>query len=216
MKKILFLIMICFLLTGCTVNYNLEIENNSFKETITGSVLNSEIENDRNATDINMYNYLINSPQRVFKNNDNILYNKELNQLENLIDYEYSYNFSKDNFINSRILNECFEKFSFKEEDNKYYISVSGDFKCSYTNDTYINITTEHKVNANNADSKKNNTYTWIINKDKTEDLNLFITIDKDSTNSTSTWNVFKTFGLIILVILSGICIFVMKKKEQN
>ena len=45
MKKIIFLLLICLLLTGCTVNYNLDINDNNFKETLTGNVLNTELNN---------------------------------------------------------------------------------------------------------------------------------------------------------------------------
>ena len=216
MKKILFLIIFCFLLTGCTVNYNLEIDNESFKESITGNILNSELESDDNRTDINIYSYLINSEQNVFKNNDSILYNKNLNNVENGIDYSYSYEFNKNNFNNSRILNECFDKYEAYEEDGIYYISIFGNFNCSYADKTNINIKTNHNVLANNADSIKNNTYSWAIEKDNIKDLNLFITIDLNDTKSSSNWNGFKTFSLIVLLILSGFCIFIAKKKLNN
>ena len=76
MKKIIFLLLICLLLTGCTVNYNLDINDNNFKETLTGNVLNTELNNNDN-TDINMFTYLINGDQPAFYKNDNIFFNIE-------------------------------------------------------------------------------------------------------------------------------------------
>lgn len=218
MKKIIFLITLCLLLTGCTANYNLEITNNEFKESITGNVLNTEIEEDKNATDINMHNYLLRSEQNVFYNNDNILYNKKHNDTENGIDFEYTYTFNENNFINSRILNECFDNYTFENKNNEYYISLSGNFYCNYADTTNINLTTDYKVTAHNAESKKQNTYTWKIDKDNTEDLSLFITIDKSkkASNNIGNWNTLKTIGLVLLVALSGIAIFIAKKKLDN
>lgn len=216
MKKILFLTILCLFLTGCTVNYNLEINDDTFKETITGDVLNIELDNGEEATDINNYDHFLTAEQPVFKKDNSTFYNKSLNNTTNGIEFEYSYSFNENNFINSRILNGCFDNYNFKVEDNKYYIQLSGQFKCNYT-DTKINLTTDYKVIAHNADKKKKNTYTWTIEKDNSQDVDLFISIDKNETNNNFSlgWNIFKTIGLIILLILSSICIYFLKKKEQ-
>jgi len=216
MKKILFTAIICLFLTGCTLNYNLEITDNTFEETITGNVLNSELVNDDDATDINNYDYFLSIHQPVFKNDNSIFYNKTLNNTTNGIDFEYTYSFNENNFMNSRILNECFDNYNFKVEDNKYYIQLSGQFKCNYVN-TKISLTTDYKVLAHNADNNNKNTYTWTIEKDNSQDVDLFISIDKSETNNNFSlgWNIFKTIGLIILLLLSGTCIYMLKKKEQ-
>ena len=101
MKKILSLIILCFLLTGCTVNYNLEIEDNSFKETITGNVLNSEIKIDDEQTDVNTFNYLINEEQSPFIGENNQLYNKTTTKNNNGIDYNYSFTYNELNITDS-------------------------------------------------------------------------------------------------------------------
>ena len=218
MKKILFLILLCLLLTGCTINYNLEIEDNQFNETITGTVLNSEISHKDGQTDIGPYEYFLNTEQLPFTNNNNIYYEKTLNNTNDGVDYEYKYTFNENNFINSRILNTCFNNYTFESKDDKYYISLSGDFKCAYADKTKIKITTKYKVTAHNANKKSKNTYTWTINKDKIEDLNLFITIDKTKNASLNilNWSTLKTVGLIIILILSGITIFIAKKNLQK
>jgi len=140
MKKILLLAITCLLLTGCTINYNLEIEDNYFKETITGNVLNKEIEQKENQTDINLFNYLINNEQTATINN-NSFYDKTLNRNNNSIDYNYSFTYNEDTINNSRILNECFESFTFETKDNQYQFSTLGDFYCDYTDEIKINIT---------------------------------------------------------------------------
>lgn len=218
MKKILFLITICLFLTGCTVNYNLDITDNNFKETITGNVTKEEIKKEENSTDIGHYLYFLNSEQNVFYNNNDILYNKVTNNTDNGIDFEYEYTFNEDNFSNSRILNECFDNYNFKTEDNKYHIFLYGDFKCAYTEKTNIKITTDYKVTAHNAKKENKNTYTWTINENETEDLNLFITIDKSqkASNDFIHWNTLKTISLILLIILSTIAIVIGKKIFNN
>lgn len=217
MKKILSLIILCFLLTGCTVNYNLEIEDNSFKETITGNVLNSEIKIDDEQTDVNTFNYLINEEQSPFIRENNQLYNKTTNKNNNGIDYNYSFTYNELNITDSRILNTCFEDFKFEEKDNIYYLMTFGKFYCNYATETNINISTEYEVIVNNATKKKDNTYTWTINEENKDNFELYMTINKEKYNENTIveWNTFKTIGLIILLTLSGICILLLKRKEQ-
>lgn len=215
MKKILFLIIICLFLTGCTVNYNLEINDTTFKESITGNVLNSEL-NTNDSSSINNYLFLLNGDQPSFYKNDNIFYNKETNNTQDGINFEYTYTFNENNFNNSRIINECFDNHIYNYVDNKYYLVVSGKFNCNYSDITNINITTNYNVTSNNATKIKNNTYTWTIDETNKDDLYFFITIDK-STNSKLdlSWNTFKTIGLILIILLSGICIYFAKKDKQ-
>ena len=216
MKKILFLLITCLLLTGCTVNYNLEINDTNFKETITGNVLNSEL-NTNNSSSINNYLFLLNGDQPSFYKNDNIFYNKETNNTQEGIDFEYNYTFNENNFNNSRIINECFDNHIYNYADNKYYLVVSGKFNCNYSDITNINITTNYNVTSNNATKIKNNTYTWTIDENNKDDIYFFITIDK-STNSKIdlSWNTLKTIGLIIIILLSSICIYFLKKNKQQ
>lgn len=213
MKKIIFLLISCFILTGCSINYNLDINDDNFTETITGNVLNSEINNNDNYS-INMYNFLINTEQKAFYNNDNIFYNKSTNKINDKIDFEYNYTFNSSNFNNSRIINECFDNHAFDYKDGIYYLVVSGKFNCYYTN-TNINITTDHKVISNNAETINDNTYSWTITEKNKDDIYFFITIDKTNKNKIDfEWNTFKTIGLIIIIILSSICIYFIKKEK--
>lgn len=215
MKKIIFLLLICLLLTGCTVNYNLDINDNNFKETLTGNVLNTELNNNDN-TDINMFSYLITGDQPAFYKNDNIFFNKATNNTTNGIDFDYNYTFNEYNFNNSRIINECFDNHVYEYKDNTYYLVVSGKFNCNYSETTNINITTDYNVTANNAQTIKNNTYTWTIDENNKDNIYFFITIDKtNKSNFDFQWSTFKTIGLIIIILLSSICIYFLKKDKN-
>lgn len=215
MKKIIFLLLICLLLTGCTVNYNLDINDNNFKETLTGNVLNTELNNNDN-TDINMFSYLITGDQPAFYKNDNIFFNKTTNNTTNGIDFDYNYTFNEYNFNNSRIINECFDNHIYEYKDNTYYLVVSGKFNCNYSETTNINITTDYNVTANNAQTIKNNTYTWTIDENNKDNIYFFITIDKtNKSNFDFQWSTFKTIGLIIIILLSSICIYFLKKDKN-
>lgn len=218
MKKILLLSILCLLMTGCTINYNLEINEDSFKETITGNVLNEEMQLEENQTDVNIFDYLINYEQSALNNIENSLYNKTINKNTNSIDYNYSFTYNEKNINNSKVLNECFENFKFDNIDNKYYFIANGDFYCNYAEEVKINIITDYKVIVNNANKIKGNIYTWTISRNDIEDLELYMTIDKNEQNKKLfiPWGPLKTIGLIILIILSGICIYFLKREEKK
>lgn len=215
MKKILFILITCLLLTGCTVNYNLEINDSNFKETITGNVLNTELDTN-NSTSINNYSFLLSEEQPSFYKNENIFYNKATNNVQDGIDFDFNYTFNENNFNNSRIINECFDNHIYEYKDNKYYLVVSGKFNCNYSETTNINITTDYNVTSNNAQKIKNNTYTWTIDENNKDNTYFFITIDKtNKSNFNLSWNTFKTIGLIIIILLSSICIYFVKKDKN-
>ena len=60
MKKIIFIISL-ILLTGCSVEYDLNIDGNNVKEVIKGSVTNKELEGNVDRTDTNIYTYYLES-----------------------------------------------------------------------------------------------------------------------------------------------------------
>ena len=70
MKKKMIMLLSILLLTGCTVNYNLEIDDNILKEKITGTVTKEESKQNSKATDISTIYSIINEEQKP-------IYNKE-------------------------------------------------------------------------------------------------------------------------------------------
>ena len=81
------IILLSLLLTGCTVNYNLEINKDTLNETITGTVTKEESSQDNNATGLSTIYSIINEEQKP-------IYNKE--EL-------YQKNISENDFSNSEI-----------------------------------------------------------------------------------------------------------------
>lgn len=220
MKKITLFSILCLLLTGCTANYNLKIEDNIFIETISGNVLNSEIKIDESQTDVNYLYEFINKDQPALIENNNAFFQKKLNKKNDSIDYTYNYIYTEDTINKSRILNNCFENFSFKIKDNKYYLMASGKFYCDYAKETKISISTEYKAILSNAKEENNNTFAWIIDKNNKDNTNLYITLDTKTKNTskenTSSWGMLKTACFFIILILSAICIYITKKQNKE
>ena len=142
------------LLTGCKVNYNLEIDDNILKEKITGTVTKEESKQNSKATDISTIYSIINEEQKPIYNKEEI-YQKSLKDNGNNIDYTFSYNYTMEDFINSTIINTCFENHEIEQLDNYYSIRLSGNFYCLYSKKINIAVTSNLKVASNNADKIK-------------------------------------------------------------
>lgn len=216
MKKIFLCILLCLCLTGCSINYNLEIDNNSFKETITGDVLNEEIEINDNQTDISMAYQLIKFDQPATNISDDLLYNKVLTERENSTYYNYSFTYNEQTIKNSKILLECFEDFKFEIDDDYYYLMSIGDFYCNYADEILVNITTDNKVTLNNANIVNGNTYTWIMKEGSNPNINMVVSKSDKVSNKKNGFNTFKIISFVILIILSTAAYMMFKKINNN
>ena len=210
------IILLSLLLTGCTVNYNLEINKDTLNETITGTVTKEESSQDSNATGLSTIYSIINEEQKPIYNKEE-LYQKDLKESGNNINYTFKYNYNIEDFVNSTIINTWFENKEIEEIDNYYSIKLSGNFYCLYSKKINIAVTSNLKVASNNADKIKDNTYIWTIDKNTTD---IELVVDKDTPytkpikrgiNST-----FRIVCFIVLVVLSSLAYILYKKKNSS
>lgn len=214
--KRIFILLILLLLTGCTVNYKLDIkESGIFIETITGTVTEQELDN-AGRTDVN--EYLDNLENRTPLIEEQGEYNKRIIDKDGYKEFEFTYTFN-NNYDKSSAINSCHENIRFDETDDLYYIDLSGKFYCLLSDKMTINVTSEYAVLESNAERVEGNTYTWEI--DDYKDADIYMAISKNvkyESNTESKKRItdkFKIIGLIILVILSGITYFLYKKREN-
>lgn len=215
MKKILLIMLTMLFLTGCTVNYNLEIDGDNLNEVITGNVTKKEYEVKETDNGENLIYAL-------FNNDQNALFDEESPYLRTLedkgktIDYNFSYLYNY-NFDRSTIINTCFEYHMVDETEDYYYIKLSGKFYCMYSDKININVTSNNAVLENNAMKVDGNVYSWVIKKDKDADILLNVSKKmKHSNNKLKVMNTFQIIGLVVLVVLCIITIFLYKKKNRN
>lgn len=215
MKKILLIMLTMLFLTGCTVNYNLEIDGDNLNEVITGNVTKKEYEVKETDNGENLIYAL-------FNNDQNALFDEESPYLRTLedkgktIDYNFSYLYNY-NFDRSTIINTCFEYHMVDETEDYYYIKLSGKFYCMYSDKININVTSNNAVLENNAMKVDGNVYSWVIKKDK--DVDILFNVSKKmkhSNNKLKVMNTFQIIGLVVLVVLCIITIFLYKKKNRN
>ena len=216
MKKKIIMLLSILLLTGCTVNYNLEIDDNILKEKITGTVTKEESKQNSKATDISTVYSIINEDQKPVYNKEE-LYQKELKESGNNINYTFKYNYNIEDFVNSTIINTYFENKEIEEIDNYYSIRLSGNFYCLYSKKINIAVTSNLKVASNNADKIKDNAYIWTIDKNTTD---IELVVDKDTPYTKpikrGISSTFRIVCFIVLVVLSSLAYILYKKKNSS
>lgn len=216
MKKIIVVLISLLLLTGCTIDYNLVIDKDSIKETITGTAYKEEYEVREEDSGLNLFYTYINDDINPLISGDG-LYNKDINEIDNGINYKYDFIY-KNNYDKSKIINSCFENSNVKETDTYYSIELSGEFYCLYSDKININVISNYVVLENNAKEVNGNKYSWVI--DDSSNVNIFLNISKeikyDEPSKTKFISTFQLVGLIIFVVLTGITYFLYRKKNSG
>ncbi|MBQ6539068.1 MAG: lipoprotein [Bacilli bacterium] len=219
-KKLLLILVFVLVLTGCSNEYNLTINGDTISEEIISTIPNNEIttqtaeekaagiENDDQITPF------INNDQYPFTNNNKIKYKKDVskNGLNTIVKLNYDY--TVDNFKNSRVYNECFQKSVIERKDGYLRLAFLGEFSCLYGDSLTINVRTDRKVIDDTANDVDNNTYTWIINDNNENNVNIQMILDDNT--STSGGDNITLFFIILLIIFIGVDIYIIFKKKKR
>lgn len=238
MKKIIILVAILLITTGCTCEYNLKIENNKYSEEVVITANTTSERNNFNNTwtvpiDKDIYNIGLDTE------NDGTVEGHTYNSRISGNSLIFSYDFSRGEFANSTAASNCYKTFTISSSRGNTIISTSKEFTCfddyPSLNSATINITVDGQVISNNADSKVGNKYTWNINKNNAKNKSIDLVIKGASNTQTEVattsapngngtnietkkdYSMFIFVGIILLVILIGYAIFTkMKNKEEK
>lgn len=205
-----------FMLSGCTIDYDLQIKGNKIIENMSGIILKEEYDIDENDTSINEFYSIVNFDQYPVLNSDDV-YNKNIEYIDEGVKYNFRYTYN-NNYDKSRIVNTCFENVVFNETDDYYYVDISGDFYCLYSDEIVINVTTDYAVLDSNAAKVNGNKYTWIIDNKYNDGIHFVVskTVISNNSEDTDGSNVFRIIAFIVLIILSGVTYFLYKKKNNG
>ncbi len=220
MKKVILLIIGIFLLSGCSATYNLEIYNEDYKENI------SILSNKADTTGIKDWNIPVNADT---ENMDILLtagkvtgidyYTKKYSFVNNNYKYNYAHKFNMTNYYKSYFAVNSYDFFAVyyndtDESEKKDLITISTSLK-NLAFDKYpdlenltINIKTNHRVYSSNADSKKDYTYTWNIDKNNYTEKPIQIRIYKNK--YVLNYNNELSKKLYIFLIILGVLLLAM------
>ncbi|MDD6094082.1 MAG: hypothetical protein PUB90_05820 [bacterium] len=239
-KKLILAMLIALCTTGCTVDYNLVIEDNKIKETTT-------FHQDSSDTDTKSYmysqyleeypiyideEYLYYDPNK--KVEGNTYYDKSITDDSNGYNATYKAEFKIKEYNRSRLFNDVFVNHSsgYDKKEGCYYI-IADDIKTFRQDNTVTNINVSinlvgYKVIESNQDSVNNNTYTWYFDKDNQKSIILKYKNDNGdpeinqtdnknvSNKKESKYTMYIFYGIIVLVILIGYLIFRKMKKSND
>ena len=235
-KKIYILLIILLFTTGCTCQYNLKIDGNTYQEELTLNASTREELNQFNNNwqipiDKDIY-FCGDEDTNVSKESE--LYKTQLtgNRLT------FSHEFNRSDFQNSTAAAICYDKLTVSNYSNSTVISTSKIAQCfenyNSLSNLVINITVDRPVKSNNADSVSGNTYTWNINRNNASNkpVNLVLGASENndyvtpapssSDNSTNIeptrdYSMYIFSAILLLVFLIGYAIYKkMKNKEEK
>ncbi len=217
--KLIFLVGLVFVITGCDVNYNLTIEENSMTESV--DFLYDNTAENKSIID----NYLKSDYMAYYDMDSRTTHNYEKKEIENdnNVGMNLSYRFQGDRLQNSSLLDMCYYKKSIVKTDDEIVITTDGKTTCFYKDTTrnidrlVINITTDLKVTENNADEVDGNTYKWII--DDSNYQNHPITMKIDLTEKSGIPFVIIALCIIGSIVVLGVIILIhirIKNKKNN
>lgn len=221
MKKNILLLILILILTGCTSEYNINFDNDEIKENIVVTIPDSSIpiyteeEREANIAPDDPVTPFIENDQYPFLNNEEIKYKKNVDKKGDITTVTLDYTYTHDSFQKARTFKSCFEEPYYEENKDSYTLNFSGNFYCLYGDELKINLKTNNEVLENNADEVKGNVYTWIVNRDNYQKLNINIEISKKA-------RVFKPVAMIILgiigtiLIVGGIVAYIKIKNRES
>lgn len=229
-KKIFLLIIITFIVTGCNVNYDITVD----KDLKITEQLN--VEESKDSFDI-QYNSPKEGVESIFSDVnrslkskiDNYKIKSGLNNISFNINNKYS---NESDFNNSNILKnlngkvEVYKNPNSKSNTSIFQVMINYDFfdmintnKYSTINidEMYVNIKFPYKVISSNADSSKDDTYTWNLKRD-IQSRSFYIEYDNNKTYQNSSVVTIIIIILIILLILLAFLFIILfaKKKKKN
>lgn len=230
--KYFVLMLIVFMMCGCTAEVNLEINDNKMKESVditfyqnaiyTKDIIRTSF---RNYIPIYATDVIVDAdPDRAFP--DIKYYEKTETDLGNGYLFNYKYDFDIDEYSKARTIKGAFRTYDVSYDEDNNTISLSTDNEgIIYFNDyslleeVTINIKTNYLVEENNADKVNGNTYTWIFNKDSKKSINMLIDTSVNNDNNNSVFigignNVFPIICIVAVVLV--VLLFMFLKNNKN
>ena len=221
MKKIVFIFLMLFCLTGCAnsveFDFNEDIKAkvslsftlDEYKARLAEPNLKDEEVRSRIESIIEFRNAFTDPYSELFEEKSFATNGKNYKGV-----YEYTYTYT--NFSDNSVLNNCFENFGVQEDKEKIYIFAEGKSKCAPFK---LIVKAEDRMVSSNENSKDGNLYIWNI-KELNNDVYMVIskaTLSKPIivSEKSSFLGVMDLVCLIIAVIIC-VVVFVLNKKFKE
>ena len=219
MRKIKVFVLICclFLLSGCSAEYNLTINNSTMEEDInaifdkaTESELASRMEKIRRSS---FYNY---------DTRENEYYDFTKREDDSSIILNYNYQYTGNNLYKSEAASSCYYKRIVNVTDKYITIDTDKQVTCLYKDgnreidDITVNIRTDLTVLENNADEVNNGVYTWYINDKNYSNKPISIKIEKQEAGEPFDIESISVLIVVIVFLILCIIIYLIMRVKHN
>ena len=217
MKKLFILFGVIFLLTGCTGSYEInfgDVIDEKIVLTYDGDLYDFVKDIDGDSAYVEKELLEENIPSlKDFSG----YYDKKVELVNNNTEITLNYSYTYDNFENSFLIDKCFEKSSFINNSDYYYVSLGGFFDCYNTGDFVLKVKSDYEIIEENSDRYEDGYYIWDIkntNDDNKVELQVSKTlIKKDEVGSKIS---FKVICWVLLFVVLLVSIFIKKKLDNK
>ena len=228
-KRIYILILVLFMATGCVCRYDLVIDDNMYKESVTIATNDSQEKNNLNrkwTIPVDKDNYYL-GDENVDDTYANYIYDYQLD--DNKLTFKHS--FMRSDYLNSTAVALCYKTLSVSSYQKTIVLSTSNKAMCfdSYPSlsKIVVNVTISKKVISNNADKVEGNTYTWNIDRNNANNKSINLVFESnendDTQNSTisnrikdSKYTMYIFAGILLVIILIIYFIFNNLKNKND
>lgn len=216
MKKIIILLITAILLTGCNATYDINFKKENISDNIK-IYTDSKIVNNASQNQITEFKDKLNEWERGYE-----YYNREIYATDKITGYNYTYDFTYEEYDAMSQIRKCYKDFEFNVDNNYITITTSNEFLCNTyykdVNNFTLTITSEYKILTSNADTKENNVHKWNFNKNNSKNKPLTIKIEKTKPliNNEKKSNISITKILSVILFILIIVVLLIRKKDQK
>lgn len=184
--KYILLFTLLFLVSGCSVNYNLTVdENYNFIENVSFQAENQEesVSIQENSWPVKVHYddpEIGENPEKI----EGVEYYQDSILLQNgFYQRNLNYSHSISSFRQSHLINSCYEHFYVNESNSSITLSTSSKFLCMEEfpelSNVRVSVTLSQPVLSSNADEVSGNQYIWNINSMNFNQRGLILSFSK-------------------------------------
>ena len=221
-KKIIFVVLMLILLSGCKAKYSIKIDKDgSVEETLVATETPEYFDTYKHTSVGKVISYIIDPYIDVLNEKKYSVTNNVKINSDSGVTVKKKYSSFKDYIGNSVIYSQFTDKISYEEKGDKVYISLKGKFSSSAQNQSYvpvsdgsISITVPYKVIDSNADKVVDNTYIWNFDDNKGQEREINISYTKSKIENLD-FNYSAIIGVAIIIILGIIALFIFRRYKK-
>ncbi len=238
-NKNYFLILFIFLLSGCTVNYDIEISKSSIKEVIEFSESTSKENDNILYKGLLSYKNAIDSlndfPQVVYIDSNEDLYDstyevegvdyydKEIILNSSTYGIKADFTHKLKDYNRSNTVNKCYKNISVLSGSGTLTLSTSRENLCfeQYKNLETININMtinpeDYAVISSNADEIVDNKYTWNINRQNYNNKSIVIELESLEKVRERQNAIYVLIGFVVIVSIIAVVVYLFIKNQSQ